>query len=220
METQRRLQQQDKTFDHHVRAVHLEEMLERKAVMMKRLQEAPKLHEKYEQRRIQKAIDDHNLAVCIWERLENIREDAMDWMAQVKSSNAEDFARKAKLDEERRRREEEERQRQQLIEEQRRAAREPRGPNRREMDMDSKAMADSDWRGGGGRERPVMASRPIPGRDRERDFGERPPMRERENIISQADRDDSWRSGMGTAPPPPSGFRERPTPTPPASIAD
>ncbi|KAK6031362.1 hypothetical protein OSTOST_02485 [Ostertagia ostertagi] len=182
-----------------------------KAVMMKRLQEAPKLHEKYEQRRIQKAIDDHNLAVCIWERLENIREDAMDWIEQVKSSNAEDFARKAKLDEERRRREEEERQRQQLIEEQRRAAREPRGPNRREMDMDSKAMADSDWRGGGGRERPVMANRPIPSRDRDRDFGERPPMRERENIISQADRDDSWRSGMGTAPPPPSGFRERPT---------
>uniref|UniRef100_A0A7I5E9A5 Eukaryotic translation initiation factor 3 subunit A n=5 Tax=Trichostrongylidae TaxID=6315 RepID=A0A7I5E9A5_HAECO len=247
METQRRLQQQDKTFDHQVRAIHLEEMLERKAIMMKRLQEAPKLHEKYEQRRIQKAIDDHNQAVSIWERLEDIREDAMDWIDQVKSSNAEDFAKKtadwnsklnavraarlqeraenrkkerrekwirAKLDEERRRREEEERQRQLLIEEQRRAAREPRGPTRREMDMDSKAMADSDWRGGG-RERPVI-NRPIPSRDR--DFGERPPMRERENIISQADRDDSWRRGMGA--PAPSEFRERPTPAPPTSIAD
>ncbi|KAK6056978.1 hypothetical protein COOONC_05506 [Cooperia oncophora] len=273
METQRRLQQQDKTFDHHVRAVHLEEMLERKAVMMKRLQEAPKLHEKYEQKRIQKAIDDHNHAVCTWERLEEIREDAMDWISQVKSSNAEDFAKKTadwtsklnavraarlqersenrkkerrekwirnKLEEERRRREEEERQRQQLIDEQRRAAREPRGPNRREMDMDSKAMADSDWRGGGGRERPMMANRPIPSRDRDRDFGDRPPMRERENIISQADRDDAWRSGMGNVAPPPSGFRERERPTrefhpsirfvacilfyflapPPASIAD
>ncbi|PIO76700.1 hypothetical protein TELCIR_01216 [Teladorsagia circumcincta] len=207
-----REQQQDKTFDHHVRAVHLEEMLERKAVMMKRLQEAPKLHEKYEQRRIQKAMWELFTIIVRAARLQERAENR-------KKERREKWIR-AKLDEERRRREEEERQRQQLIEEQRRAAREPRGPNRREMDMDSKAMADSDWRGGGGRERPVMASRPIPGRDRERDFGERPPMRERENIISQADRDDSWRSGMGTAPPPPSGFRERPTPTPPASIAD
>ncbi|VDM73038.1 unnamed protein product, partial [Strongylus vulgaris] len=111
----------------------------------------------------------------------------------------------AKIDEERRRREEEERQRQQLIDEQRRAAREPRGPNRREMDMDSKAMADSDWRGGM-RERQAIPIRSMPGRDR--DLGERPPMRERE----ATDRDSSWRRGMNTgpaAPPPPSGFRDR-----------
>uniref|UniRef100_A0A0K0DE96 Eukaryotic translation initiation factor 3 subunit A n=1 Tax=Angiostrongylus cantonensis TaxID=6313 RepID=A0A0K0DE96_ANGCA len=168
METQRRLQQQDKTFDHHVRAVHLEEMLERKAIMMKRLQEAPKLHDKYEQRRIQKAIDDHNMAVNIWERLQEVREDAMDWISQVKESNADDFA---KLEEERRRREEEERQRQQLIDEQR------RGPSRREIDIDSKAMADSDWRGGF-RERPAMSNRSHFGRDR--DNVERQPVWERD----------------------------------------
>ncbi|KAJ1347245.1 Eukaryotic translation initiation factor 3 subunit A [Parelaphostrongylus tenuis] len=249
METQRRLQQQDKTFDHHVRAVHLEEMLERKAIMMKRLQEAPKLHDKYEQRRIQKAIDDHNTAVNIWERLQEVREDAMDWISQVKESNADDFAKKvaewnsklnavrtarlqeraeqrkkerrekwtrAKLEEERRRREEEERQRQQLIDEQRRAAREPRGGTRREMDIDSKAMADSDWRGGF-RERPVVSNRPHFGRDR--DNADRQPMWERENIVSQADKDDSWRNNMGAVVAPPVGFRERQPPVAP-SIAD
>ncbi|VDK54999.1 unnamed protein product, partial [Cylicostephanus goldi] len=187
----------------------------------------------------------------MWERLDEIRKEAKDWIGQVKEENAEDFAKKtadwkaklnavraarlqeraeqrkkerrekwarAKIDEERRRREEEERQRQQLIDEQRRAAREPRGPNRREMDMDSKAMADSDWRGGM-RERQAIPTRPMPGRDR--DLGERPPMRERENIISEADRDSSWRRGMSTgpaAPPPPSRFpereRERATPAP------
>ncbi|KHJ75860.1 hypothetical protein OESDEN_24523, partial [Oesophagostomum dentatum] len=94
METQRRLQQQDKTFDHYVRALHLEEMLERKAIMMKRLQEAPKLHEEYETRRIQKAIDDHNNAVQMWERLEQIREDAKEWITEVKEMNADDFAKK------------------------------------------------------------------------------------------------------------------------------
>ncbi|ETN77706.1 hypothetical protein NECAME_03124 [Necator americanus] len=281
METQRRLQQQDKTFDHYIRALHLEEMLERKAVMMKRMQEAPKLHEEYDCRRIQKAVDDHNSAVNMWERLEEIREDAMDWISLVKESNADDFAKKtaewtnklnavraarlqeraeqrkkerrekwnrAKVEEERRRREEEERQRQQLIEEQRRAAREPRigdgaatpemvlednrshldfrsfffdlgcqecslyftkpkekGPNRREMDMDSKAMADSDWRGGM-RERQTMTNRPLPNRDR--DVSDRPPMRERE----APDRDDSWRRGMSSAAPLPPTNRERPPP--------
>ncbi|KAL6726627.1 hypothetical protein Aduo_008580 [Ancylostoma duodenale] len=249
METQRRLQQQDKTFDHYIRALHLEEMLERKAVMSKRMSEAPKLHEEYEHRRIQKAVDDHNAAVTMWQRLEEVREDALDWITQVKEMNADDFAKKtaewtnklnavrtarlqeraeqrkkerrekwarAKVEEERRRREEEERQRQQLIEEQRRAAREPRGPTRREMDMDSKAMADSDWRGGM-RERQAIPTRPLPSRDR--DLGERPPMRERENIISQADRDDSWRRGMNTAPAPAANLRER-APPPPLSNAD
>ncbi|EPB67873.1 eukaryotic translation initiation factor 3 subunit A family protein [Ancylostoma ceylanicum] len=244
METQRRLQQQDKTFDHYIRALHLEEMLERKAIMTKRMSEAPKLHEEYERRRIQKAVDDHNSAVTMWQRLEEVREDSMDWITQVKEMNADDFAKKtaewtnklnavrsarlqeraeqrkkerrekwarAKVEEERRRREEEERQRQQLIEEQRRAAREPRGPTRREMDMDSKAMADSDWRGGM-RERQAIPTRPPPGRDR--DLGDRPPMRERENIISQADRDDSWRRGMNAAPTPAASLRERAPPAP------
>lgn len=54
-ETQKRLQQQDKLFDHHVRALHLEEMSERKAIMHKRLADAPKLHEEYELKRIEKA---------------------------------------------------------------------------------------------------------------------------------------------------------------------
>lgn len=53
------------------------------------------------------------------------------------------------------------------------------GPGRREMDIDSKAMADSDWRRGGP-ERPSLSNRPIPSRDRGRDSADRPPMRERE----------------------------------------
>ncbi|VDP10048.1 unnamed protein product [Heligmosomoides polygyrus] len=199
METQRRLQQQDKTFDHHVRAVHLEEMLERKSIMSRRLEEAPKLHEKYEQRRIQKAIDDHTAAVNIWERLEDVREEAMDWMEQVKTANAEDFARKvgsdwktklsavraARLQERAEQRKKERREKWTRV-------RLPpscaarcaqvvcfQGPGRREMDIDSKAMADSDWRRGGP-ERPSLSNRPIPSRDRGRDSADRPPMRERE----------------------------------------
>ena len=54
-ETQKRLQQQEKTFDHHVRALHLEEMNERRAIMHMRLAEAPKVHEEYETKRIEKA---------------------------------------------------------------------------------------------------------------------------------------------------------------------
>ena len=54
-ETQKRLQQQEKTFDHHIRALHLEEMSERRALMHKRLTEAPKIHEEFERKRIEKA---------------------------------------------------------------------------------------------------------------------------------------------------------------------
>ncbi|EFP04231.1 CRE-EGL-45 protein [Caenorhabditis remanei] len=55
-ETQRRLQQQEKNFDHHVRALHLEEMNERRAVMHMRMNEAPKLHDQYEEQRITKEM--------------------------------------------------------------------------------------------------------------------------------------------------------------------
>lgn len=55
-ETQRRLQQQEKNFDHHIRALHLEEMTERRAVMSMRLAEAPKLHDKYEETRVAKEM--------------------------------------------------------------------------------------------------------------------------------------------------------------------
>ncbi|KHJ86366.1 hypothetical protein OESDEN_13889, partial [Oesophagostomum dentatum] len=150
-------------------------------------------------------------------KLEAVRNARLQERAEQRKKERREKWARAKVEEERRRREEEERQRQQLIEEQRRAAREPRGPARREMDTDSKAMADSDWRGGM-RERQAMPSRPMPSRDR--DMGDRPPMRERDNIISQADRDDSWRRGMSTGPaPPPPSFRERAAPAP-ASIAD
>lgn len=30
----------------------------------------------------------------MWQRLEEVREDAMDWIAQVKEMNADDFAKK------------------------------------------------------------------------------------------------------------------------------
>uniref|UniRef100_A0A1I7XT73 PCI domain-containing protein n=1 Tax=Heterorhabditis bacteriophora TaxID=37862 RepID=A0A1I7XT73_HETBA len=113
----------------------------RKAIMMKRMQEAPKLHEEYEQKRVQKAMEDHEL-----------------------------------------------------------------DSRRREVDMDSKAMNDSDWRGGM-RSVPISRDRPMPNRD----GGDRHPMREKDNIPSAADKDD-WRPNVGPAPPPvpPGYFRDRP----------
>ncbi|CAI4227480.1 unnamed protein product [Auanema sp. JU1783] len=94
METQKRLQQQEKTFDHHVRAIHLEEMLERKAIMNKRLSDAPTAHKEYEERRIQKAIDAHESALQSWNRLDAVRSESESWITAVKDGNASNFTRK------------------------------------------------------------------------------------------------------------------------------
>jgi hypothetical protein len=49
-------QQQEKKFDHTVRAFHLEELLERRRLSEERMRNAPALHEQYEERRVAKAM--------------------------------------------------------------------------------------------------------------------------------------------------------------------
>lgn len=51
-EQQARLQQQEKKFDHMVRAYHLHEMIERKKISDEYARTAPVLHEEYEKRRV------------------------------------------------------------------------------------------------------------------------------------------------------------------------
>jgi predicted nucleic acid-binding Zn-ribbon protein len=58
-EQQQRLQQQEKKFDHTVRAFHLEEMAIRSGISEERQRLAPSLFEEYETNRIAKAMYDH-----------------------------------------------------------------------------------------------------------------------------------------------------------------
>ncbi|CAJ0578705.1 unnamed protein product, partial [Mesorhabditis spiculigera] len=252
-EQQQKLQQQEKKFDHQIRAFHLEELKERRAVEDHRRTKAPKLFKEYEDRRVAAAIAKHENATKMWAQLEAVHEIALDWFEKVKENRADEFAakrdefyqkvdavrqdrladraearaeerrrewRKKKAEEERRRREDEERQKMQLLEDQRRAARGDR-PERRgdRMDDASKAMADDNWRGGGGR--PAFAPRSDFDRSGDRDR-DRAPMRgmdrgpppERDYPSSAADTDRTWRSGMGVparAPPAREPMRDGPS---------
>ncbi|PAV65190.1 hypothetical protein WR25_14519 isoform A [Diploscapter pachys] len=91
LETQKRLQQQEKQFDHHVRALHLEEMMERKALMMKRTKEAPQLHDAYENTKIAKAIVAHERQIKLWEMWAHVKEDALGFMNQTQDELKDNF---------------------------------------------------------------------------------------------------------------------------------
>lgn len=53
---QERERQQEKKFDHQIRAFHLEEVHERKRLADEYLATAPQRHEEYEKRRVAKAM--------------------------------------------------------------------------------------------------------------------------------------------------------------------
>lgn len=55
-EQQARLQQQEKKFDHLIRAYHLQEMVARRAISNKFAVKAPQNHDSYEKRRIENAM--------------------------------------------------------------------------------------------------------------------------------------------------------------------
>lgn len=54
-EQQARLQQQEKKFDHLIRAYHLQEMVARKAISDNFAIKAPQNHDSYEKRRVESA---------------------------------------------------------------------------------------------------------------------------------------------------------------------
>ncbi|CAJ0941902.1 unnamed protein product, partial [Mesorhabditis belari] len=90
-EQQQRLQLQEKKFDHTIRAFHLEEMKERRALEDVRQQKAPRLFNEYEQRRVTTAIANHEESVKMWDRIKGVHEDAHDWIKNVKDRHVDDF---------------------------------------------------------------------------------------------------------------------------------
>ncbi|CAJ0586111.1 unnamed protein product, partial [Mesorhabditis spiculigera] len=232
--TQKRLEQQDRKFDHTVRADHIEEAIQRRARDCRRQETVPKLFNAYEERRIAKIVAAREFAVNVWGKLQTVADEANAWMAKVKADRAghfeakmNDFKEKLKavredrlaaralarreerrrqwqqdrIEAEARRKKEEEMQREQLQEEQRRAARgdRPDHHHRRERDDEpSRAMADDNWRAGGGESIVRRVER-----ERERDFGgdrdrQRPSMAPREprqQPTAPADADNAWRAG-------------------------
>lgn len=58
-EQQARLQQQEKKFDHLIRAYHLQEMVARKAISDNFAVKAPQNHDSYEKRRVENAMYVH-----------------------------------------------------------------------------------------------------------------------------------------------------------------
>ncbi|VDM97595.1 unnamed protein product [Thelazia callipaeda] len=113
-EQQARLQQQEKKFDHLVRAYHLQEIIARKAISDNFAIKAPENHEAYEKYRIETAIKEHENAVAVYERMQKVRmdPDAAAFLESVKKAHAEDFEKKMqewqrKLEEEKRKRLEE-----------------------------------------------------------------------------------------------------------------
>lgn len=95
-EQQARLQQQEKKFDHLIRAYHLQEMVARKAISDNFAVKAPQNHDSYEKRRVENAIKDHENAVAVYERMQKVRKDpdAAAFLESVKKARADDFNKK------------------------------------------------------------------------------------------------------------------------------
>uniref|UniRef100_A0A915D3Y5 PCI domain-containing protein n=1 Tax=Ditylenchus dipsaci TaxID=166011 RepID=A0A915D3Y5_9BILA len=93
---QTKLQQQEKKFDHNIRAFHLEEMAVRKQVSDARRQVAPELHEAYEEHRIAKAVQDYEKSFVTFERLQKVKSDAVAFLQDVIKQHADDLAAQRK----------------------------------------------------------------------------------------------------------------------------
>jgi len=91
-EKNQKLQQQEKKLDHTVRAFHTEEMLIRKKLSDDRQAIAPQLHDDYEEERIRKAVEDHQNSFVTFERLTKVKTDAITFLRQVITENAEGLA--------------------------------------------------------------------------------------------------------------------------------
>ncbi|KAI1725281.1 PCI domain-containing protein [Ditylenchus destructor] len=186
-EQQTKLQQQERKLDHQVRAFHLEEMVVRKKISDERRQRAPELHDQYEEQRIQKAIQEHEKSFVTYERLQKVKDDALDFIRNVIKSHAEDLEKQrldyqAKIDTARekklkeraekrkaeRRREAEEKKK---LEIQRQEAEKEAAPIRaqQEVEFDRSSMKKS-----------VPQQQPLP----------QPPM----GTVSRADEDNCWRN--------------------------
>ncbi|VDK85826.1 unnamed protein product, partial [Onchocerca ochengi] len=180
-EQQARLQQQEKKFDHLIRAYHLQEMVARRAISNNFAVKAPQNHDSYEKRRIENAIKEHENAIAVYERMEKVRKDpdAAAFLESVKKTRAEDFRRKMedwekKLEEEKRKRLEE---RHELRKKERR--REWLQEREREL-IKAKEAAEQARREEQEKERRAVRE------------AQRPPKRE---VVENSDMDSDWRKG-------------------------
>uniref|UniRef100_A0A0N5ANF3 Eukaryotic translation initiation factor 3 subunit A n=1 Tax=Syphacia muris TaxID=451379 RepID=A0A0N5ANF3_9BILA len=106
-ELQARLQQQEKKFDHMVRAFHLEEIKIRAKMSEEFQRMAPIRHVQHQKHRIQVAIEEHERAVETYNRMQKVRKDAKEFLEIVLEAHKEEFEKKMdlwkqKLDEEKR----------------------------------------------------------------------------------------------------------------------
>uniref|UniRef100_A0A0R3S108 Eukaryotic translation initiation factor 3 subunit A n=1 Tax=Elaeophora elaphi TaxID=1147741 RepID=A0A0R3S108_9BILA len=197
-EQQARLQQQEKKFDHLVRAYHLQEMIARKAISDNFAVKAPQNHDCYEKRRVESATKEHENAIAVYERMQKVRKDpdAAAFLESVKKARAEDFNKKMedwekKLHDEKRKRLEE---RHELRKKERR--REWLQEREREL-VKAREAAEQARREEQEKER--RAAREA----------QRPPKRE---IVENSDMDSDWRKGAQPTQPrnvPSKSFGER-----------
>ncbi|KAK0409920.1 hypothetical protein QR680_004835 [Steinernema hermaphroditum] len=218
-ELQAKLCQQEKKFDHQIRAYHLEEMKIRKAMSEETAEKLPVIFEAYEERRVKGEIDHYHDQVKNYEILQLARKDIVTFVENMKQQQADAFAEKMQkwreyVDDKRReilvkrheerkkkRREEWEKetllQQQKLQEEQNRARREQmhgRSDRPREPDQETKADQDGDWRS-------TMSARPAEPRRPAAHATSAVPDRIREPIQeTKADQDGDWRRAMAPRP--------------------
>ncbi|KAI6232584.1 Eukaryotic translation initiation factor 3 subunit A [Aphelenchoides fujianensis] len=114
-ETQNKLRQQEKKFDHMVRAFFIEELECYKQMSDEYLQTAPQRYEECEERRIQKETEDHARSIETHERMNLVRPEAEEFLKARFAVHTDDFENlkgewRRKLEVEKRRRLEERKQ--------------------------------------------------------------------------------------------------------------
>uniref|UniRef100_A0A914XEM4 Eukaryotic translation initiation factor 3 subunit A n=1 Tax=Plectus sambesii TaxID=2011161 RepID=A0A914XEM4_9BILA len=203
LDTERRdqaakMKAQEKKWDHMVRAMHLEEMKQRKLETDNQLAIAAENWEVYEKERVAKAKEDHEVAVAMYARMQRVRADAVQFLQEVKEAHKEEFSKKFadwknKLESERQGRLQ---KRAEQRKKQRREAwiREKENQRMREKDEEERAVREAEQEKQRKRERPQRDDRPP--RD---DFKE-----------SKADNDSDWRSGHVAQPSSQSSMRGGP----------
>uniref|UniRef100_A0A914EFP5 Uncharacterized protein n=1 Tax=Acrobeloides nanus TaxID=290746 RepID=A0A914EFP5_9BILA len=90
-EQQARQLQQEQKSDHFIRALYLEEMKEYRKISEERRAKAPIIHQEYEERRVDKANQEHQKSLLTYERITKAKEDAENFLKDVIESHHDEF---------------------------------------------------------------------------------------------------------------------------------
>ena len=66
-------------------------------MMERRMREAPTAWKEYEEKRVNKAVAEHDRQVEVYKQLESVGQIADDWMEEVKEKHTDDFQKKVIL---------------------------------------------------------------------------------------------------------------------------